>query len=100
MPYVNVPNDLSKIKTKLACNLTAFFGFCGPNFEQNARQDLFVLPSVFCFFCYITCWNGMTLLSLSWGRVGGSDVVFGSAAFMKSPILFAATCCIWDVAWV
>ena len=22
MPYVNVPNDLSKIKTKIACNLT------------------------------------------------------------------------------
>ena len=35
MPYVNVPNDLSKIKTKIAFNLTkrqlvCFFGGAAP----------------------------------------------------------------------
>ena len=67
MPYVNVPNDLSKIKTKIAFNLTK-------------RQ-------LICFG--IAAAVGLPFYFLSRGLIGSSNAATGMCLLMLPAFLFA-----------
>ena len=82
MPYVNVPNDLSKIKTKMAFNLTkrqfVCFGSAGAVGDVYKRQGLGVWGVVNLLEGYGSDNPGSKSQGMKQLMAGGGIIVIGT----------------------